>query len=246
MSTKLLIDGDVLAFAIAAGCEVNIRWDDGIWSTQLDENEAVRVADARIKEWRSILKADSVLIAFSDSRNWRKDLYPAYKSNRKGNKPLGYAPVKDYLIETYPSKVLATCEADDVLGLEATKGKRQRQIIVSIDKDLKTIPGLLWNPDHPELGIQEISKEQADYNHLTQALTGDTTDGYPGCPGIGPKTAVKILCGPNPWKEVVRSYQEAGLSEDVALVQARVARILRWGEYDEKKGQVRLWSPPQS
>lgn len=244
MSTKLLIDGDVLAFAVAAGCEVNIRWGDGIWSTQLDEREAFQVADTRIKEWRALLQADSVLIAFSDSRNWRKEILPSYKFNRKGKKPLGFAPLREYLCETYPSKVLPTLEADDVLGLEATKPKRQRQIIVSIDKDLKSIPGLLWNPDKPELGIQEITKEEADFNHLMQALTGDSTDGYSGCPGIGPKTAEKILASAtNKWKEVVKVYEKASLSETVALEQARVARILRHGEYDTKKQEVILWKP---
>lgn len=248
MSTKLLIDGDVLAFGVAAGCEVNIRWDDGIWSTQLDERTAFVQADQRIKDWRSILKADSILIAFSDPReNWRKSVLPTYKQNRKGTKPLGWAPLREYLMETYPNKVLPTLEADDVLGLEATKKKAQKQIIVSIDKDLKTIPGYLWNPDKPELGVQEFSKEEADYNHLKQALTGDSTDGYTGCPGVGPKTAAKILDGvSNPWKEVVEVYEKAGLSEDFALEQARVARILRHREYDYKKGKVRLWQPPKN
>ena len=75
-------------------------------------------------------------------------------------------------------------------------------------------------------------------------------DGYSGCPGIGPKRAARILDGvfgdpggPGDWDAVVKTYVKAGLSEEEALVQARVARILRWGEYDRKKGKVKLWNP---
>ena len=93
---------------------------------------------------------------------------------------------------------------------------------------------------------------------MMQTLTGDTTDGYTGCPGIGPKTAEKILQAAlaegtteaNPaqlreiyWQHVVKAYAKAGLSEEEALTQARVARICRNSDYDFKTKQVILWSP---
>ena len=91
-------------------------------------------------------------------------------------------------------------------------------------------------------GVFEVTQEQADYNHLLQTLTGDSVDGYSGCPGIGPKRAEKILetCD---WDSVVSAYNKAGLEEQDALVQARVARILRWGEYDKRKKEPILWNP---
>ena len=88
----------------------------------------------------------------------------------------------------------------------------------------------------------EISLEQADRTHLTQALTGDITDGYSGCPGIGPKTAIKVL-KEGDWIEVVAAYEKVGLTEEDALIQARVARILRHGEYNKKTKEVKLWTP---
>jgi DNA polymerase-1 len=43
------------------------------------------------------------------------------------------------------------------------------------------------------------------------------------------------------WKIVVKAYEKAGMNEQDALQQARVARILRHGEYDKKTGEVKLW-----
>jgi hypothetical protein len=41
--------------------------------------------------------------------------------------------------------------------------------------------------------MHEITEAQADRFHMIQTLTGDVTDGYPGCPGIGPVKAEQIL-----------------------------------------------------
>ena len=72
---------------------------------------------------------------------------------------------------------------------------------------------------------------------------GDTTDGYSGCPKIGPKTAEKILKSNPTWDAVVNQYQKADLSPDYALTQARLARILRHTEWDDDKMAVKLWEP---
>jgi DNA polymerase-1 len=85
---------------------------------------------------------------------------------------------------------------------------------------------------------------------MTQTLTGDVVDGYTGLAGCGPKTAEKILDGCNSptemWAAVVEAYAKKNLSENVALVQARVARICRNTEFDFNTGKVVLWTPPTS
>ena len=93
---------------------------------------------------------------------------------------------------------------------------------------------------------------------MMQTLTGDATDGYVGVPGCGPKTAEKILQKAldegtpwaNPkqlreiyWKHVIAAYDKAGFGEEEALVQARVARILRAEDYDDIQKKVILWTP---
>jgi DNA polymerase-1 len=87
----------------------------------------------------------------------------------------------------------------------------------------------------------DVSEREADRNHMIQTLTGDRTDGYPGCPGIGPARAEKIVDGG--WDAVVDAYVKAGLNEATALTQARLARILRKGDYVRKTGLVKLWTP---
>jgi DNA polymerase-1 len=142
-------------------------------------------------------------------------------------------------------------EGDDVLGILAThpalvKGDR---IVVSIDKDMNTIPGLHLNYGHArgsedwEQHIRVVTEEMADRYHLYQTLTGDSTDGYPGCPGIGPVKAERILAESPTWSAVVKAYKDAGLGQAVALQNARVARICRHTDYDFKKKEVVLWHP---
>ena len=84
----------------------------------------------------------------------------------------------------------ARLEADDMLGIKATRDKGC--IIVSEDKDLKTIPAKVFNPAK-DTEPHDISEQEADYNFMFQTLTGDKTDNYSGCPSVGPKTAEKIL-----------------------------------------------------
>ena len=140
-------------------------------------------------------------------------------------------------------------EADDVMGITATDPLHfHKPIIVSIDKDLRSIPGRFFNLGKPDEGIQEISIEDADYWFMMQTLMGDATDGYPGCPKFGPATAAKALKGvpktiKDMWPVVVAAYEKAGFGEDYALLMARMARILRDEDYDFVKQEVNLWVP---
>lgn len=251
MSTLILIDGDILLYQICAAAEQPFYWGDDLWTLHADEREVREQIDNEVTSLKDELKADKVIIALSGETNWRKIVLPTYKANRKGTrKPVVYKAAKEYVRSVYTVAEYSNVEADDVLGIYATDKKiKGKKIIVSADKDLKTIPGYLYNPDKAELGIQEITHEQADWNHMYQTLVGDTADGYTGCPGIGPKTAEKVLGparGGNLWEAVTSAYSDAGLGESEALVQARVARILRHGEYDISSNIVHLWSPNES
>ena len=91
-----------------------------------------------------------------------------------------------------------------------------------------------------------IDDFMAKRNHLFQTLMGDQTDGYYGCPGVGPVTANKILSKtdhyPEMWERVVLAFEKAGRKYDEALMNARMAYILQKHNYDN--GEIKLWEPP--
>ena len=91
-----------------------------------------------------------------------------------------------------------------------------------------------------------ITEADADKYFFTQVLTGDATDGYKGIPGIGPKKAEAILGARPHWGAVEQAYIKAGMTRDDAIQQARLARILRFSDYDSMKGEVILWTPPSA
>ena len=78
-----------------------------------------------------------------------------------------------------------------------------------------------------------------------QALAGDSSDNVPGVPGIGVKRAVAMFEDKGySWKTVVEAFKEKDLSEEIALMNARLARILTTEDYDDEKGEPILWNPP--
>lgn len=182
--------------------------------------------------------------------NWRHAVYPAYKANRKDKpRPVILGQLIEYVKGVHPTYQRPTLEADDVMGILATSAKIIKhpgeKIIVSVDKDMRSIPGVFHCLTD---GItSEISEDEADRWHMLQTLTGDTADGYPGCPGIGPVKANRILDQGGRceewWPLVVSAFKAAGLSEEDALVQARIARICRACDYNFKLKEVKLWNP---
>ena len=148
------------------------------------------------------------------------------------------------MIEEQGAVLSDTFEADDLLGIEATTHPLTT-IIVSEDKDLQTIPALLYNPAK-DTAVRHISVFEAAYYHMHQTLTGDKTDNYDGLAGCGPVTATKILAPAKEpedlWPLVVKAFQSKKLSEEHALVQAQVARICHASDID-KSGKVTPWTP---
>ena len=157
---------------------------------------------------------------------------------------MGYNHLETYLKKNYHAHTIPLLEADDVLGILATDGAFKRNIIISIDKDMLTIPCEYYNMDSEITEV--IDEAMADHMFFFQTLVGDSVDNYKGCPGIGPKKATELLLSKGvKWKTIIDAYDKAGLSEDHALVQARVARILRHNDYDYEKQEVKLWEPPR-
>jgi DNA polymerase I len=259
----LLIDCDSIVYIAAAANEVKTDWGDGTVTYNSNFDGARQRVDQDIARMQERLNADHVVLALSEHGDgpWRRKVLPSYKANRRDtHKPELIKPLRDYVTEVYTTYRKPGMEGDDCLGILATAAKppscvKGERVICAVDKDLMAVPGLHynWRTDdaaEQEPTVVEVSEKQADRFHMTQTLTGDTADNYKGCPGIGPKKAEAILGDAQDvgtmWLQVVGAFINKGLTEQDALVQARVARICRVTDFDFKKREVRLWNPPKS
>jgi DNA polymerase-1 len=248
-SKVILVDGDVWLYKALFASEETLEGFDGA-ELMLDCNmeKAQKLFDETIRNLLRITSVENdVIIALSDKLNFRKDLYADYKKQRKSHRrPIGLSQLRTYVCHRYVTAAATRLEADDVLGILATGStlSLRKKLIVSVDKDLLQIPGLHFNPDKAQQGVIKVTKEEGDRLHLLQTLTGDTVDNYPGCPGIGPVRAEKILAGADdPWAAVVQAYEKKGLGEEDALLQARLARILQEDTWDQENKEPILWTP---
>ena len=242
----LLIDGDILAYKIATANEVDTHWGNGFWTLHCDEIQCKHEVDAKIDDLGQSLQADDYIVALTDKNNFRKDVLPSYKDNRKQRrKPMVLNALRDYIMEKHNGIMWKNLEADDVMGIMATEPHpTEERIIVSIDKDMRQIPAKVSRDGET---VEEIPQRLADYWFMIQTLAGDSTDGYTGLPNVGVKTAEKMIKQYTNvplldlWKIVVGAYKAKGYSKKEALQQARVAHILRHKEYNKKTGKVKLW-----
>ena len=255
--TVWLVDGDIVAYQACAAESRVLREDDGsLWDLSTERGCKER-ADAIIQEWTKTDRAGDIIVAFSQGAPFRRIVWEDYKLHRHGKpKPPFYAETVAHLQDRYGSFSNWGLEADDFLGIAATNpdfAPEKDKIIVSIDKDFLAIPGLLLNPRKGG-AIMPISEQSADTAWMMQTLTGDSVDGYPGCPTIGPKRAKRAIAEfskqysyfgrmcEETWKPIRAVFEAAGLSEAFALSQARCARILRFSDRTQKD-EVILWEP---
>ena len=234
---KLLIDADYIVYKSCAGAETEIDWGDDVIMVVSKFSEAMANVQRELVKIKSHFMWDvpEILLFFSDSVNFRKKIFPSYKGHRNRKKPCGYRRVISELAEQYGVIRMPTLEADDAMGIYATENPGN--IIVSPDKDMRQIPGKLFNMDE----LIEITEEEGRQWHLIQTLAGDQTDGYSGVPGIGIKRAVALFDEHGyTWDTVVKAFKDKDMTEEDALINARLAKILTTNEYD---GQVIPWTP---
>ena len=243
-----LIDGDLVAYrACAAGSrdgetleQVCARfdslvdefiWDAAGWST------------------------DVYHMYFTGYRNYRKEIIPSYKANRKSSeKPRYLSEVITHAVEHWSAEVCNGYEADDGICMKAYELGLDKVVIVSADKDFRQIPTTIYSTYDQKTTV--VTEEEAEYNFWKQALTGDSVDNIKGIPGIGPRKAEKILSKEEygywgmtvaaAYEEYVEngedpspgSWQLAKNMLDDTLLQIRLLRSLK--EYEEIRSQHSL------
>ena len=243
--TTLLIDADVLAFEAAVVAEESIEWKDEMWTVHADMALAKARVVNRVEEFKDLMKTNKVIMCLTDRANFRRVLNPYYKANRsKSRLPIILRQVKQWIIDELHGEMWPNLEADDVISILATdKEMDEETIIISIDKDFKTVPGIFYDYNRGE--YHQPSEEEADNYHLVQAIAGDHTDGYSGVPGIGVTRAQRLLEKDGyTWETVAKCYEKAGLTEQDALMNAWMARLLRADNYSFRTNTIKkLWTP---
>jgi len=133
-------------------------------------------------------------LAVRGSNNFRKNLFPQYKLNRKQEtdpeKIKLFNMAYQYLVEEMEAIEAEGQEADDLLAIWNTE---EPGIIVSIDKDMLQVPGTHFN--NTKWKYITVDEEEANYNLHKQLLMGDSSDNIKGLPGVGPKGAEALLKG---------------------------------------------------
>ncbi|KGR82641.1 5'-3' exonuclease [Lysinibacillus odysseyi] len=203
----LIVDGMALLFrSFFASAVMNqfIRLEDGT------PTNGVQGFARHVLTAQSLMKPTHIAICWDmGMHTFRNDLFEGYKSHRP-------APPEEMLPQFDMAKEVAATlgwtnfgikgmEADDLIGSIVSKWKNDAAItVISGDKDLLQ----LLNPNTTialtkkgyteydvyteERFLKEYSIQPAQFAHV-KAFMGDTSDGYPGVKGIGPKTALKLI-----------------------------------------------------
>lgn len=248
-----LVDLDVVAFQVCSDCTVEERVGDDEYAWTLDMKLARANMATRLGNLKREAGCGRLVLCVGSRQNWRKRLEPSYKANRIGRKkPLGYWALIEHLRKEHDVREHDWLEADDVIGLLHTgpefKAFGVETIVISNDKDFLQLPGKLYDFHDPSPRVREISRDEADLNHLVRALAGDTSDGYKGARGVGEKGAMDAFARKNPHESIedvaLRTFLEAGHDKAYAELQCQLARVLRHGEYDPETGELKLWRFP--
>ncbi len=130
----------------------------------------------------------------SEVPNFRKEIDPEYKANRKEeHKPTHLQAIQEYILQYHQGYFTQGCEADDFFGHAAQDAKDSDQIpiIVSVDKDLKQIPGYHYNIGTRTLSF--VDEAEASAVFWRQMLEGDKVDNITGINGIGKIKAARYI-----------------------------------------------------
>lgn len=250
-------------YAAAFANQITVDLGDGLGNEPIvNEPEAIRNVIRLIGEWTRKAGCSRPIVCLSSvqSDSFRHRLWPTYKAGR-GSKPAAYGVVRRAVEQEFETYVETGLEADDLMGIAATSEAAQC-VIVSRDKDMKTVPALVLNPDHDVKPVR-IRPGIADQMWMKQTMTGDAVDCYPGIPGVGEVKAQAILTAPHRlrplrkgkkttwvkgeatslWQSMLDYAAKAGKTEEDVILMAQVSRILRTGDFDKERRVVRLWRP---
>ena len=202
----LLIDADSLVFASC--CRTKNTPDELPYYTKIEDS--INKFDEQFQKIVNDLEQEydiEKVISFNGCKgNFRKKITTNYKANRK-NQPLPplLHDMHQYVKDTYESKYGYGIETDDMVARYwytlSNEFGRDNVMIVSIDKDYKQFPCLMYNYHYKHRVVLDISEDEALYNFYEQMIMGDTADNVNYFRGKGKKFAE------NYYKDCYTKYQ---------------------------------------
>jgi hypothetical protein len=177
--------------------------------------EAIAGIDSRIEQILNFAGTTKYMGFLTLSRCFRYGIAKTkpYKYNRKGGvgKPPIFYALKEYVQQRWGFYGVKGLEADDLVAIYRTKDT----VICSPDKDvLKQLPGTHFN--YGKMEFVTTSHDDAYSFLCVQVLMGDSTDGIPGIPKVGPKTAEKWVKEDCSLTMVLEKYTEKfGIHEGI-------------------------------
>lgn len=212
------------------------------------EQIAIWNANTAVERMLKELNTNEFQLYLTGGGNFRYSIYPEYKANRPAERPQYLKAVKEHLVKEWGAVLAEGCEADDLIGVDATQADLDERevLLVHIDKDIDQIPGLhyKWEQRGKVKGVAwtkpaeryYVSPQEGLKFFYMQLLMGDKADNVIGINGIGPKKAEQALKGlTTEWEfyEAVQSFYD---SDERLLMNGQCLWI--W------KRMNQLWEPP--
>ena len=256
MKKLLLVDGNSIMNRGFYGINIGMKNNEG-----KSTNALYGFLSILFKNCEDI-KPDYLMVAFDSKTgaNTRKEMYDGYKKSRHGM-PEELAEqmpeIKEILDDMGVTHIeLPDFEGDDIIGTTAKKFASDdvEVWLLSGDRDLfqllqKNIKILIprTKMGKTETDIYDEKKLKEEYG-LTpsgmielKALMGDSSDEIPGAPGVGPKTATKLL---QKFGTINKIYKAIDLPENAADFKPKVKQSLLENkelvELSKKLGTIRL------
>jgi len=187
----VLVDADSLVWSSCYRQKEHPE-DDGLNTLEEAQSKFDEVYMKIINTIEETYEIDRVITFNNAIGNFRKQISKTYKANRvKREFPEILSDLHKYVSYAYDSISGRGVETDDVVAtywknLTDTFG-RNEVVIVSIDKDYKQLPCLIYNYHSKHQCFYDISESDAKRNFYTQMIVGDASDNVNFCKGYGEK-----------------------------------------------------------
>lgn len=207
---KSLIDADILQYRCGFAADAQVKRDLKLQYPDASDEDLLGMMEEMDYKAIALHNVKSVLeyvvdrfnpeyrLYIQGEGNYRHDVatIQEYKGNRKeSRRPKYYDDIKQYCIDHWNAIIVNHKETDDAIGIEQFDNPDKYTVIVSIDKDMDTIPG--WHFNWVKDELYYVTVKDANLFFFRQMLEGDRVDNIPGIKGIGVKKVDALMeaCG---------------------------------------------------